>query len=113
MARAPLPGMPRHLDIMVAAAHRRRPRLHAKGPVIVTADGWTIPMACEQFERQGMPVEERHLRAIIRHLPGFNPVGETKSGPTGGRGHPLYEIGALQRLHAALSPWLSQGGDAL
>jgi hypothetical protein len=74
---------------------------------LVTADGWTIPQACEQFKQQGMPVEERHLRAIIRHLPGLNPVGETKSGPTGGRGHPLYDIGSLQRLHSALAPWLT------
>ena len=72
--------------------------------------GWTIAEAAAEFERAGMPVEERHLRAIIRHLPGFNPVGETKSGPTGGRGHPLYEIGSLQRLHSALAPWLTGQG---
>ena len=71
------------------------------------AIGWTIAEAAAEFERAGVPVEERRLRAIIRNLPGFNPVGETKSGPTGGRGHPLYEIGALQRLHAALAPWLT------
>jgi aromatic ring-cleaving dioxygenase len=71
------------------------------------AIGWTVGEACAEFERAGMPVEERRLRAIIRNLPGFNPVGETKSGPIGGRGHPLYEIAQLQRLHAALAPWLT------
>jgi hypothetical protein len=71
------------------------------------AGGWTIPEAAAEFERVGLPVEERRLRAIIRNLPGFSPVGETKSGPAGGRGHPLYEIGSLQRLHAALAPWLT------
>jgi hypothetical protein len=70
------------------------------------ADGWTIPMAIAEFERQGMPVEERHLRAIIRNLPGLNPIGEAPSGPNGGRGHPLYEIQALQRLHGRLAEWL-------
>jgi hypothetical protein len=69
--------------------------------------GWTIAEAVAEFERAGMPVEERRLRAIIRNLPGFNPVGETRPGPAGGRGHPLYEIGSLQRLHAALAPWLT------
>jgi hypothetical protein len=74
---------------------------------VTAADGWTIPEAVAEFERAGMPVEERRLRAIIRNLPGFSPVGETRSGPAGGRGHPLYEIGSLQRLHAALAPWLT------
>ena len=73
---------------------------------MTTADGWTIPMACEKFAEQGMPVGERNLRAIIRNLPGLNPIGETPSGPNGGRGHPLYEIGALQRLHGRLAEWL-------
>jgi hypothetical protein len=69
--------------------------------------GWTIAEACAEFQRAGMPVEERRLRAIIRNLPGLNPVGKTPSGPNGGRGHPLYEIGQLQRLHAALAPWMT------
>jgi hypothetical protein len=73
----------------------------------VTARGWTVAEACAEFERAGMPVDPARFRMIIRALPGFNPVGETKSGQLGGRGHPLYEIGALQRLHAALAPWLS------
>jgi hypothetical protein len=73
----------------------------------VTAHGWTISEACAEFERAGLPVEERRLRAIIRNLPGLNPVGKTPSGPNGGRGHPLYEIGQMQRLHSALAPWLT------
>jgi hypothetical protein len=73
----------------------------------VTAEGWTIPEAVAEFERAGLPVEERRLRAIIRNLPGLNPIGETRPGPAGGRGHPLYPIGELQRLHSALAPWLT------
>lgn len=71
----------------------------------MTAPGWTVSEACAEFERAGLPVEERRLRAIIRNLPGFNPIGASKPGPAGGRGHPIYEIGQLQRLHAALAPW--------
>lgn len=73
----------------------------------MTRDGWTVAEACEEFERAGLPVDPKRLRAIIRNLPGFRPVGETRAGPQGGRGHPLYEIGALQRLHSALAPWLT------
>lgn len=69
--------------------------------------GWTISEACAEFERAGLPVDPKRLRAIIRNLPGLTPVGETPSGQLGGRGHPLYEIGQLQRLHAALAPWFT------
>jgi hypothetical protein len=72
-----------------------------------TTEGWTIAEAVAEFERAGMPVDPARLRAIIRNLPGFSPVGETPSGPNGGRGHPLYDIGSLQRLHTALAPWLT------
>lgn len=70
----------------------------------VTAQGWTVSEAREEFAKAGMPVDG--LARIIRALPGFQRIGETPSGEHGGRGHALYSIGELQRLHAALSPWL-------
>jgi hypothetical protein len=71
----------------------------------VTAQGWTVTEAREQFEQAGLPVDG--LARIIRALPGFQRIGETPAGEKGGRGHALYSIGELQRLHAALSPWLT------
>lgn len=75
------------------------------------ADGWTIPMACEQFAEAGMPVPEARFRKIIAQLPGFRPVGHVPSGPNGGRGHPLYSIADLQQLHQRLAEWLTVPGD--
>lgn len=72
----------------------------------MTADGWTISEACEQFAAAGLPVDPRRFRMVIRALPGFKSVGETASTARGGRGHAIYEIGDLQRLHSALAPWL-------
>jgi hypothetical protein len=74
--------------------------------------GWTLEEACAQFEAAGMPVSERRFRIIVRNLPGLQPVGETKSGERGGRGQFLYEIGQMQRLHAALAPWLTTPGGS-
>lgn len=71
---------------------------------MTTGHGWTVDEAREQFQQAGMPVDG--LARIIRALPGFRRIGETQSGEHGGRGHALYEIGELQRLHAALAPWL-------
>ena len=73
----------------------------------MTADGWTIPMACEQFELQGMPVDEARFRIAVTRVARLARTGEMKSGERGGRGQALYDIGQLQRLHAALSPWLT------
>jgi len=75
----------------------------------VTAHGWTLGEACEEFGRAGQPVEEARFAVIVRNLPGLVPVGEARKlpGSRGGRGHALYEIGELQRLHAALAPWLT------
>jgi hypothetical protein len=71
--------------------------------------GWTISEACEEFERAGLPVDPARFSAIIRHLPGFRPLGEVKKlpGSKGGRGDRLYPIADLQRLHSALAPWLT------
>jgi hypothetical protein len=76
----------------------------------VTADGWTVVEAREQFARTGLPVDG--LDQIIRALPGFTRIGETRSGERGGRGHALYSIGELQRLHSALAPWLTRPLDS-
>ena len=76
-------------------------------------DGWTIPMACEQFEAAGMPVDEARFRLAVTRVARLPRTGETASGGKGGRGQALYEIGALQRLHAALSPWLAPSPDAV
>jgi hypothetical protein len=66
-------------------------------------------MALEQFAQTGLPVDG--LARIIRALPGFQRIGETPSGEKGGRGQALYDIAQLQRLHAALAPWLTAPGD--
>jgi hypothetical protein len=78
-------------------------------PLTGGGQGWTVDEACAEFARAGMPVDPARLRMVIRALPGFRPVGEKRApaGSKGGRGHPLYEIGQLQRLHAALAPWLT------
>lgn len=72
----------------------------------MTAHGWTISEACEEFERAGLPVDPGRFRMAIRAVK-LKPVGETTSGRKGGRGQSLYEIGQLQRLHAALAPWMT------
>jgi hypothetical protein len=63
--------------------------------------GWTIPWACEQFERQGMPVVEARFRITIIRGVRIQRVGETRQPPgsKGGRGQVLYDIGQLQNLH--------------
>lgn len=82
----------------------------------MTADGWTISEALEQFRRQGMPVDEAAFRdvvTVLRRAGKFVPCGEKPPGPQGGRGEKMHGIGELQRLHSALAPWLVvQGGDA-
>ena len=73
----------------------------------MTDDGWTVAEASGQFACTGLPIADRHLRMIIRALPGFQRLGEKKSGERGGRGEAVYDIGQLQLLHRALAPWLS------
>ena len=72
----------------------------------MSADGWTIPMACEQFELQGMPVDEARFRIAVTKMARLRRVGETASGPSGGRGRPLYGISDLQQLHADVAKWI-------
>jgi hypothetical protein len=72
----------------------------------MSGDGWTIPEALAEFERQGMPVDPARFRAAVR-VAKLQRTGETSSGERGGRGHALYEIAQLQRLHSALAPWLA------
>ena len=72
-------------------------------------DGWTVPEALAQFAAAGMPLDETGFRAVVRaaHRVGaLQRAGETSSGPKGGRGRPLYEIGALQQMHKDLARWI-------
>jgi hypothetical protein len=71
---------------------------------VTNADGWTVSEAVAKYAETGLPMDG--LDQIIRALPGFTRIGETRSGERGGRGHALYSIAQLQRLHAALAPWL-------
>ena len=71
-------------------------------------DGWTISEALEQFERQGMPVDEARFRLAVRAVR-LKAVGEKPSGEHGGRGQKMYGIGDLQRLHSALAAWMVTG----
>ena len=73
----------------------------------VTAHGWTIAEAVEQFAMAGMPVDEDRFRIAVTRVARIKRAGEAPKGPLGGRGHATYPIGELQRLHAALAPWLT------
>jgi hypothetical protein len=70
-------------------------------------EGWTIAEAVAEFAAAGLPVDPDRFRVAVVRVARIPRVGETKSGPSGGRGHPLYPIGELQRLHSALAPWLT------
>jgi hypothetical protein len=75
----------------------------------MAAHAWTIAEAVEQFAAAGMPVDEDRFRIAVTRVARIPRAGETRQPPgsKGGRGHPLYDIGQLQRLHAALTPWLT------
>jgi hypothetical protein len=81
---------------------------------VTAADGWTIPMAVEQFAAAGMPVDEARFRIAVTRVARIRRAGEMPSGQKGGRGQSVYPIGELQRLHSALAPWLTvpPSGDA-
>ena len=68
-------------------------------------EAWTVAEACEEFARQGMPVDEGRFTMAVRAVR-LKRAGEGPSGPSGGRGQALYPIGELQRLHSALAPWM-------
>ena len=69
---------------------------------------WTIAEAVEQFAAAGMPVDEARFRIAVTRMARLKRAGETRQPPgsKGGRGHPLYEIGDLQRLHADVAKWI-------
>ena len=71
------------------------------------ADGWTLKEALEQFAAAGMPVDADRFRIAVTRVARIPAVSHTPSGAKGGRGYLMYDIGQLQRLHAALSPWLT------
>ena len=80
----------------------------------MTAHGWSISEACAEFAAAGMPVDEARFRVAVTRVARIPRAGETPSGEKGGRGKLLYPIGELQRLHAALAPWLTvqdHGGE--
>lgn len=70
----------------------------------MTVPGWTVDEACAQFAASGLPIDPDRLRMVIRALR-LAPVGETRHDGRG-RGHAMYDIGTMQRLHSALAPWL-------
>ena len=65
-------------------------------------------MAVAKFAEQGMPVDEARFRIAVTRMARLKRVGETRQPPgsKGGRGHPVYEIGDLQRLHADVAKWI-------
>ena len=67
---------------------------------------WTIAEAVEQFAAAGMPVDEARFRIAVTKMARLRRVGETASGPSGGRGRPLYGISDLQQLHADVAKWI-------
>jgi len=78
----------------------------------MTADGWTVADACEQFAAAGMPVDPAAFRLVIKavRLTGkLKPVGEKRApaGSKGGRGWPVYAISDMQRLHARMADLLT------
>lgn len=74
----------------------------------MTADGWTVPEAQEQFAAAGLPVDR--LDRLLWCLPGFLPCGYSQPGAKGGRRFKRYPIGDLQRLHGFLASngWLTK-----
>lgn len=95
----------RDADVGLRAARgARRPM---RRPAPMTAHGWTIDEACQEFAAAGLTVDPRRFRVIVRNLPGLQRCGEAPKGPKGGRGDALYPIGDLQELITRLEPWLT------
>jgi len=71
---------------------------------MATSDAtWTVDDAVESIAETGIPITRRQLVRLIDILD-IRPVGKRQ----GARGRPAltYCIGELQRLHAAVAPWL-------
>ena len=73
--------------------------MSADGGRALALDGWTLAMACEQFAEAGAPVDEARFRIAVTRVVRLGRQSEMPSGPSGGRGHALYDIGRLQQLH--------------
>ena len=59
---------------------------------------WTADEAADWFTAQGDPIEAWQLRLHIKALR-WEPAGEARAGPKGGRGRFQYPIAALMELH--------------
>jgi len=65
----------------------------------MTGDGvWTADEAAAWFTEQGDPIQAWQIRLHIKALQ-WEPAGEARPGPKGGRGHYQYPITALMELH--------------
>jgi hypothetical protein len=76
----------------------------------VTAHGWTVSDALGQFDAAGMPVDRAGFRAVVRaarRTGNIKPIGETKSGESGGRGQIIYGIPDMQQMHKDNVRWLA------
>lgn len=69
---------------------------------------WTVEEASAVFARTGVPVEPARLRLLLRALE-WTPAARAPSTDRGGAGAALYRSSELQRLHAAVAPFLRPG----
>ena len=72
--------------------------------------GWTISDAFAEFEKTGVPVDRAGFRAVVRAARrngNIKPIGENKSGDSGGRGQLRYPIADLQHMHKDNVRWLA------
>lgn len=69
---------------------------------------WTVEDASAVFGRAGVPIDPARLRLLLRALQ-WQPAARAPSGEAGGVGAALYRSSDLQRLHAAVAPFLRPG----
>jgi hypothetical protein len=69
---------------------------------------WTVEEASAVFDRAGLPIAPDRLRLLLRALQ-WVPYARAPSGQAGGAGAALYRSSDLQRLHAAIVPFLRLG----